>query len=146
MGGFALNGNSRYINCNSAFGNDAANCDDNATFRASLVTSEATGVDFYDDYVFSKGQTSPNFAIPEGAIVAFDSACPTGWSRYAPAEGRFIMGEQGGATITVNPSVTVTSGGSITVATTTLNNTDDGDPTVTIPRHIALTYCRKDAD
>ncbi|MEL7030210.1 MAG: hypothetical protein AAGL49_13625 [Pseudomonadota bacterium] len=31
--------------------------------------------------------------VPAGAVVAFDgAACPTGWSAYRDAEGRFVMG------------------------------------------------------
>ncbi len=32
-------------------------------------------------------------SVPSGAVMAFNlSACPTGWSEYAPAYGRFIRG------------------------------------------------------
>ena len=31
--------------------------------------------------------------VPSGAVMAFDlNSCPTGWSEYAPAKGRFIRG------------------------------------------------------
>lgn len=29
---------------------------------------------------------------PAGAIVAFPGACPTGWTAYTPAAGRFLVG------------------------------------------------------
>jgi len=39
-----------------------------------------------------------NGATPTGAIMAFDlAACPTGWSEYTPARGRFLRGIDNGA-------------------------------------------------
>ncbi len=36
--------------------------------------------------------------LPTGAIMAFDlAACPTGWSEYTPARGRFLRGIDNGA-------------------------------------------------
>ena len=35
----------------------------------------------------------PSIDVPGSAVVAFDSAeCPTGWTEYGLAEGRFIIG------------------------------------------------------
>ena len=37
-------------------------------------------------------------STPSGAIMAFDlAACPTGWSEYTPARGRFLRGIDNGA-------------------------------------------------
>lgn len=37
-------------------------------------------------------------AIPAGAVMAFDlTACPSGWTEYTPARGRFIRGIDNGA-------------------------------------------------
>src|SRR5690606_8848693 len=36
--------------------------------------------------------------VPSGAVMAFDlSDCPSGWSEYTPARGRFIRGIDNGA-------------------------------------------------
>lgn len=44
---------------------------------------------------------SASSSVPVGAVMAFNlSACPTGWSEYAPAYGRFIRGiDKSGANI-----------------------------------------------
>ncbi len=40
----------------------------------------------------------PTTSLPTGAITAFDlTTCPTGWSEYIPARGRFLRGIDNGA-------------------------------------------------
>lgn len=42
-----------------------------------------------------------NGGTPSGAVMAFDlPACPTGWTAYAPAEGRMLIGAGTGAGLT----------------------------------------------
>lgn len=41
--------------------------------------------------------TTPWLEIPKGAVMAFNlETCPQWWKRFAAADGRFIMGTQGG--------------------------------------------------
>lgn len=53
-----------------------------------------------DDWIglWGGGGGSGGGGTPAGAIMAFDlSACPSGWSEYLPARGRFLRGIDNGA-------------------------------------------------
>lgn len=48
--------------------------------------------------LLSSAATSGTTGVPSGAVMAFDLAsCPSGWSDYTPARGRFIRGIDNGA-------------------------------------------------
>jgi len=50
----------------------------------------------------TKAYVDSNGGVPAGAVMAFDLAsCPTGWSEYTPARGRFLRGID--STGTVDP-------------------------------------------
>ncbi len=94
--------------------------------------------------------------VPSGAIAAFEGSCPSGWERYAAAEGVFIRGAR-------NEEEVAARGGSATQRFTKTGNTfastsrsgfftwvppgeDAGkDRLMSImPPYIALTYCKKE--
>lgn len=63
--------------CTSAPANEQANCDGNATFVSSILTSDTA----FDDRVVARGAPSQiGNAIPSGALVTFRlGSCPPGW-------------------------------------------------------------------
>lgn len=82
---------------------DGENCDNDATFRATVLYSTATTNAHYDDYIRYIGAQSLDDDIPGGAVVAFNLAtCPPGWTAYAPGVGRTIVGT-GNYNETYNP-------------------------------------------
>lgn len=106
--------------------------------------------------------------VPSGAVIAFNlSSCPSGWSEYAPAYGRFIRGiDKSGTGIDPDgvraPGSTqadmvgpVTVGGVLVWAygaTLKQNNTGGSTPSSgsvssggveTRPKNVALLYCQK---
>lgn len=139
------------------------NCNDDAVFRSTLVSSDVTGANFYDDYTYYKGQTAPVLTIPAGAVMAFNlGVCPDGWAAYAEAEGRFVMGADNGILPAPDNShqkffvqdaaaqfpIAPYPVGGAAGETTTLNlasgvsGITDSDPAL-IPPYIALLYCEK---
>ena len=66
--------------------------------------------------------------IPSGMIAPFDAACPTGWTEYAAAQGRYIVGLPSGGTLS----------GTAGTALTNLENRAVGQHTHTItdPGHL----------
>lgn len=144
MGGFVFNGTTQYTTCSATFGRDEENCDNNATFISSLVTSEATGVNFYDDYLYARGQVKPSETVPPGAVMAFASPnCPAGWAEYTALRGRVIVGA---TTTAVNlPRVANTDAPSGTISyTASIEQSGSHDFPASVPSHVALLYCRKD--
>lgn len=70
------------------------NCDyANAMFHSTMMVSSAAGANFFDDYVIYNNKDTSSAPIPSGAVMAFNLAtCPTGWTAYANATGRAIIG------------------------------------------------------
>lgn len=66
------------------------------------VTGTVKATAFVGD---GSGLTGVGGGVPAGAIMAFNlTSCPSGWSDYTPAYGRFLRGiDQTGVT-TVDPS------------------------------------------
>jgi len=61
---------------------------------AGTIESTSGGVKFPDGTT----QTSASSGIPSGLIAAFaTTSCPTGWTEYTPARGRFLRGIDNGA-------------------------------------------------
>lgn len=145
-GAFLANGNGRPVGDCTSGSLDNENCNDDATFLTTLVTSDRVGAAFYDDYLSYQGQTMPAFdPIPVGAVMAFDLAsCPAGWTAYAPAASRFVVG--------FGPNIALTSydlaplGGVSTAAApvSTLGSSGTKDDRTMMPPYVALLYCQKD--
>lgn len=69
------------------------NCNDDATFRSSLLTGTADNANLYDDMVTVRAVTAFGSFIPPGAVMAFNlNACPQGWNPVPDAANRFIVG------------------------------------------------------
>ena len=109
--------------------------------------------------------------IPAGTISAFASTtCPTGWSEYTPARGRFLRGIDNGAgndpsgtrvpgnvqedvfkthSVTISPAATASTGsgtgfirgGDATGAGFNMTGTASGGAE-TRPKNVAVTYCQ----
>lgn len=115
------------------------------------------------------GGGSGGGGVPTGAIMAFDlTTCPSGWSEYTPARGRFLRGIDNGAGN--DPSGTRAPGnvqadelkshnhaaGQSGIGNTSGSNwflrSDVGNTTATSstggaetrPKNVAVLYCRKD--
>lgn len=72
---------------------DAENCDDDATFRRTLISGRAAGSAHYDDHMRVRAVSAFGESMPPGAVIPFNLAsCPPGWVSYAPATGRSIVG------------------------------------------------------
>lgn len=83
---------------------DGENCNHDATLRATVLYSTATGNTHYDDYMTYAGARALDGGVPQGAVMAFNlNACPNGWAAYAPAVGRAVIGT-GTLTETYTPS------------------------------------------
>lgn len=74
---------------------DSENCDNDATFLRTSISSAASGANRFDDYVLINSvNLGTAEAIPSGAVMAFDlAACPAGWSALANSAGRVIIGQ-----------------------------------------------------
>lgn len=71
---------------------DGENCDNDSTFRNTLLTSSSSGAEHFDDYIHYEGNFESAY-VPSGAIMAFDSAnCPNGWAPLTTVAGRTIIG------------------------------------------------------
>ena len=125
---------------------DGENCNDDAVFRSTLVSSDADLADFFDDYTYFKGQTAPVFTIPAGAIMAFNlGSCPDGWTRYTQGEARFIIGARP-TTLIKDPYVVPAADPLIVpdfVFDISNGTASDGDIEAGIPPYVALMYCEK---
>lgn len=71
----------------------AENCDNDSTFRGTILLSDAAGRE-YDDYIAYEILGQNNLPlIPTNAVMAFNSSvCPLGWTPLAEAVGRVIVG------------------------------------------------------
>jgi prepilin-type N-terminal cleavage/methylation domain-containing protein len=88
--------------CNTA-ALDGENCNDDASFRRTLLTSTATGASHFDDLVKFRANSVFGDPIPPGAVMSFNLAsCPPGWTSYAAATGHFILGAGSIASQTVS--------------------------------------------
>ncbi|NCC53683.1 MAG: prepilin-type cleavage/methylation domain-containing protein [Spartobacteria bacterium] len=139
------------------------NCDNDATFRSSLLAGTANNANLYDDLVKIRAVTALGNTVPAGAVMAFDLfACPDGWVPLAAAENRFIIGvgsdntdpgltggvESNSLTVAdlpllaiptpVNPAA-LPPGASILVESTG----GAGAPIENIPPYVSYLYCRK---
>jgi prepilin-type N-terminal cleavage/methylation domain-containing protein len=118
--GYGFNGNNPSGGCSNNAGNlDRFNCDHiasatpDATFIKTLLSSQNNG-NQYDDIVFYKGESSAISTIPQGAVIAVNTAaCPNGWVPYAAAAGRTIIGT-GNYNETATSGTTQAGGGDIT--------------------------------
>lgn len=127
---------------------DRENCDDDATFRSTLVNSDANLANFYDDYAYFQGQIAPVFTIPPGAVMAFNlGACPDGWTPYTKAEGRFVVGSRPAIltkAVFPLPPTDPTDGVPDTADfNLSVGNEADGDPQAIMPHFVPLLYCEK---
>lgn len=85
------------VACPVATALEAENCNDDATFRSTMVTSNNNASNAVFDDMISTGQQQDS-TLPANAVVAFNlSSCPTGWTAYTPAVGRFVVGTTDGA-------------------------------------------------
>jgi hypothetical protein len=74
---------------------DAENCNRNSTFRNTILVNE--GANRFDDMLRARSISPFGAAIPSGAVMAFNlTSCPQGWSNYANADGRVIVGFSAG--------------------------------------------------
>jgi type II secretory pathway pseudopilin PulG len=72
---------------------DGENCNDDATFRRTMLTASAPGAAHFDDLLKYRATSAFGNDIPAGSVMAFDlAACPPGWTQLADSGGRFIMG------------------------------------------------------
>lgn len=133
----------RSTNCPTAANAlDRENCDDDRTFISTLIASDVTGTDFFDDYLVFAAETVPVLNIPDDAVMPFNlSACPTGWSEFTDARSRFIIGAAGSTTLT---RFEMLSSGNQSTFNFAPGNTGAGDIRAGIPPWIALIYCQKD--
>lgn len=75
---------------------EGENCNGDAVFVDTLITSTAAGAGEYDDHVAFKATTAFGQQTPPGAVMAFDlSACPDGWVNFSDGAGRFLVGADG---------------------------------------------------
>lgn len=95
----------------------------NPTFRKTIITTAAVGgATQFDDVVIIGAQSQSAELIPTGAVMAFDipgGTCPAGWSQYAAADGRVIIG-----TTPVGGAINYNLGDSGGTAMLTLNTTN----------------------
>ena len=138
---------------------------------AGTIYSTSGGFKFPDGTTQTTAATG---GIPTGAIMAFDlTSCPTGWSVYTAAYGRFLRGiDKSGTNIdpsgerapgNVQNQGTAVNGMSASLGNAQgysaamgwgygTNNVAFGTPTVTLsstdpetrPKNVAVLYCRKD--
>lgn len=63
------------------------------------------------------GSSGGSYLVPTGAIVAFATACPAGWSEYTAARGRVIVGTPAGGTAEGTVGSALTNLGTRTIST-----------------------------
>lgn len=69
------------------------NCNNDAVFRRSLLTSTGNNASIFDDFVSLKATSPLGNQIPAGAVMAFElSACPQGWVNFVAGDSRVIVG------------------------------------------------------
>ncbi len=148
-GAYPLNATSTPAVPCPASSQDAENCDNDSTFRYTLLNSDADLSDFYDDYISYAGQTTPILSIPPGAIIPFASTrCPDGgWAPYREAEGRFVYGfDPTPDTLDLHEMTSIILPGGATDSTVLspgVTDTSAGDDEAIIPPFVTLLYCRK---
>lgn len=157
-GGFPLGASiTPIIPCPNAATADGENCNDDHTFVSTALISENPGAGFYDDYIYFQGQTKPvTQTIPGGTIAMFDgvyneggaalygSTCPTGWTPYDAADGKFIVGSNPGLTQSMALyKVTPSDPPQTATFDFTVGDVSGGDPQANMPPYIALNYCQK---
>lgn len=71
---------------------DEENCDNDRMFRVSQTYMREDATAYYDDLASFMGVELPLEELPEGAVVAFDGACPDDWTEMRETNGRFIIG------------------------------------------------------
>jgi len=122
---------------------DRENCNNNRLFINTLISSENNASAFFDDYVIFKGETIPIAVIPPNVVIPFNRAtCPTGWTEYLPARGRFVVGAQ--AANKVLPRFDMALRGDNAILDFSNGNTNaGGDPRAIIPPYTALLYCEE---
>lgn len=121
------------------------NCNNDRTFRATLTNSDVTGANFFDDYVRYQGQTEPVPIIPRGAVIAFDdNGCPTDgeWEVYAPAQGRFVRGQDNNVDSQDQYQIVIRPGSSAIQPNNNVGGQGDNDAAL-LPPYVTLIYCRK---
>lgn len=76
---------------------------------------------------------------------ALDS-CPSGWSEYTQAQGRFVIGaDPGNGAFAVNNQAVVTGTvGANPTIDINQGHTEEANAVAVMPRYVALLYCRKD--
>jgi hypothetical protein len=76
-----------------AFDGDIAGLNGNVTtLSGGVATINSTINDLLVEIANLKNQMN-DLDVPAGSVMAFDlSSCPSGWTRFADADGRFIMG------------------------------------------------------
>lgn len=81
------------VPCNAAPGRDSENCDGDSIFTFSGLAM-APGTNYYDDLIaFRFLPRISNSHFMPNAVVAFRApACPSGWTRFAAASGRSVIG------------------------------------------------------
>lgn len=128
---------------------DRENCDNDNTFRVTLVNSDSDTSRFYDDYAFYKGQTVSVLDFPPNSVLLFNSpACPTGWRLLPDSVGRFLVG----AAIVPPYRVTrdtyqMSLADPLTVPPFDMNlsqgTSSAGDSEAIVPPYFTLTACEK---
>lgn len=75
---------------------ETENCNGDAVFRRTLLTSTGNNATLFDDFVIARANSAFGNQIPGGAVMAFNlSACPEGWIQFNEATGRSIVGAGG---------------------------------------------------
>ncbi|MEK6890259.1 MAG: hypothetical protein AABX35_03670 [Nanoarchaeota archaeon] len=118
-----------------------------ALLLSSLIAVYAYGTNNPSIFGHSAGEVAGG-GIPSGAIVMFDVACPTGWTRFAGLDGKVAKGSAtyggiGGSdthTHTHQDSfATNLDGGSWRTAISTLTI----DPSSSWPPYVEVVWCKK---
>lgn len=106
----------------------------------------------------ASAQTTVNLtieaAIPSGAIVAYNGACPTGWSEFTTGKGRVLVGAGVGNNDSLGAALTnraIASVGGLEYTTgipanSSTANTDSPDPTVVLGPTATFNYSFSSAD
>ncbi len=84
-GGYNING-AIGINCPAATALENENCDNDATFRNTVLVSDNGGDNEFDDLLISGSTSDFGQTIPSGAVILFRlPACPDGWAQSSVA-------------------------------------------------------------
>lgn len=80
---------------------EGENCNDDSTFRNTMLIGTNNNANFYDDLVRVRVNAEDGLAaavaIPAGAILAFDlAACPSGWTEVVGMRNNFVRGASAG--------------------------------------------------